>query len=842
LPGDANAAGHWSASVAVTSTNNVDAPATGAEVIVPADSGQASATVLSRLRLTPDLEGGLLPAGADADLLIDAPLTRLLEDSRSEIVRLINADVANNRACRNTVLVLVVGGGDGGRLNAGAVAAGFENITAGGVTKPVPIVVIALGPSPADEPQLQQIAAVSRGNYFPANDADDVAMAVNYAVQSAYRLSGDFDAHRPSEFQTVGPIVGTVDLTGASDITGAPLPDTAITDPSGALVAQRSNLLLTGGFVLPGFRGSLRAFRAYRPQLDTSRPTGYRFVSDGTRLWVASTPQPERRNIFTFIPGVGMVPFEAAFASQLRPYLRMATDSGAEGLIDFVRAEPLGAVIDSTPAIMDPPSIEPAPDLDYGSSDRPGTFAGDRRHRRAVIFYGGNDGMIHGIDARLGVEVWAFVPFNLLPKLRSLLDGQPVGSFEYFADSSAKIADVKVNGSWRTYMTVGQGAGGTFYQTFDVSDAGLPVRSDSDNLSAVLAAFRSPAVIPLRWTLPRYEVFDHTLSTAVTPFGDLGPGATTVEKTFGQTWSSPAVGQAFDEAGRYVMVVGSGYLGPEQENQRSAGQVRGGTTFYLVEMATGAVLDHRDTGDDPSRNLLKNALHADPSLTGSGGKRFVSHAYVGDTEGTLWRFNLVKGQNGSLALDPGVRIYDASEANPIFSTPALVDVDDSNRYIFLSTGTTILPSTKKIQHFRLIGLLETGGGPGLKRFDIALDRTYGRPGDERPASAPAVAGNVVFFATTTDFPDDPCAVPETELRALTYIGGPAYDTTGDDKVDRRDSITIAKMIGRATTVTSVDRHVYVVAGSKLESFGDPQDFNNGIGQLGVRMLSWQEVR
>jgi hypothetical protein len=50
------------------------------------------------------------------------------------------------------------------------------------------------------------------------------------------------------------------------------------------------------------------------------------------------------------------------------------------------------------------------------------------------------------------------------------------------------------------------------------------------------------------------------------------------------------------------------------------------------------------------------------------------------------------------------------------------------------------------------------------------------------------------------------------------------------------------MTGRATTLTSADRHLYVVAGSKLESFGDPQGFNNGIGQTEVRMLSWREVR
>ena len=841
LPGDAGASGNWNISIALTSTANVDATADGREVLVRADSG-SSLAVQSQLQVPPDEEGGLLPAGADADSLTDAPVTRLLEDTRSEIVRLINADISVHRPCRNTVVVLVVGGREGGTLDPVIAAGGFANVVAGGASKPVPIFVIAVGPQASDEAQLQQIAAVSRGRYFAVSSADEIAWAVNHAVQSAYRLAADFDAHRPSEFQTVGPVVGTVDLKGAMDISGAPLPDTALVHGSGTAIPQRGNVVVTGGFTLPGFGASLRAFRAYRPQADVSRSTGYRFISDGTRLWVASPPPSERRNVFTYIPGTGMVRFDAALATLLRTYLRVTTEDDAAALINFVRAEPLGAVIDSTPAIMDPPSIEPAPDLDYGTAGKPGTFAGDRRNRRAMVFYGGNDGMIHGIDGRLGVEVWAFIPFNLLPKLRSLRDGQPVGAFEYFVDGSPKIADVKVNGSWRTHMIVGQGAGGTFYQTFDVSDAGLTVDSDSDNLSAVLGAFSSPAVIPLKWTFPKYEAFDHTLSTPVTPYGDLGEGATTVEKTVGQTWSSPAVGQLFDETGRYVMIGGSGYLSPTQEIQGARGGVRAGTTVYVVEMASGVVLEHRDVGDEATRTLLKNALHADPSLAGPPGTRFVSHAYIGDTEGTLWRFDLVKGENGTIGLDPAVKIYDASEANPIFNSPALADVGESNRYIFLSTGSNILPSARKLQDFRLIGLLDIGSGSALKRFDIALERTVGRPGDERPASAPVVAGDAVFFATTTDFPEDPCAPPESELRALTYVGGPAYDTTGDDKVDARDSITITRMTGRATTVATVDRHVFVVAGSKLESFGDPQDFNNGVGRPEVRVVSWREVR
>ena len=81
---------------------------------------------------------------------------------------------------------------------------------------------------------------------------------------------------------------------------------------------------------------------------------------------------------------------------------------------------------------------------------RIGTFAGEHKDRRSILFVGANDGMIHAIDARTGYEVWAFIPYNLLPKLKTLLDGQPVEQFDYFVDSSPKIAEVKLGGAWRS--------------------------------------------------------------------------------------------------------------------------------------------------------------------------------------------------------------------------------------------------------------------------------------------------------------------------------------------------------------------------------------------------------
>ena len=152
-----------------------------------------------------------------------------------------------------------------------------------------------------------------------------------------------------------------------------------------------------------------------------------------------------------------MVPFTAANAATLGT--AMGTNATTTALITAVRAQDIGAIIGSTPAIMDVPSLDPPPDDDYGRADAPTTFAGIHKDRRALIFVGANDGMIHAIDARTGYEVWAFIPYNLLPKLKTFRDGQAVDQFDYFVDSSPKIAEVKIGGVWRSLLLIGEGPG-----------------------------------------------------------------------------------------------------------------------------------------------------------------------------------------------------------------------------------------------------------------------------------------------------------------------------------------------------------------------------------------------
>ncbi|HKE94754.1 MAG TPA: hypothetical protein VKB34_10635, partial [Povalibacter sp.] len=407
--------GIYAPSVAVPSYSLGGSPA--GPVVTPGPN--TANTVSTLLARGPNDPLALIPASVPSVGIVDRPLDLALTDARTAAVAAMTADSAANRTCRNTIVVLITGGKDSGDAayngahNASTTATSFLSVTASGVTKRVPIAVIAVKPAAADVASLQAIATNSGGFYFNASTAFEVTAAVDRAVQQAFARAADFDTSSASEFSPVSPIVGTVNLKNARDASGNALPNTDITaNPGGQDLQQRSNFMLTAGFTLPGFDGVLRAFRTYKPVVDATKPTGWKFVNDGTRLWPdldgrpsmagkARTPlDPNTRNIYTYIPngsgGGSMVPFTTANAALLSPH--MGTNATTAALITAIRAQGIGAIIGSTPAVMDVPSLDPPPDDDYGRADAPTSFAGMHKDRRALIFVGANDGMIHAID------------------------------------------------------------------------------------------------------------------------------------------------------------------------------------------------------------------------------------------------------------------------------------------------------------------------------------------------------------------------------------------------------------------------------------------------------------
>jgi Neisseria PilC beta-propeller domain len=876
----------------------IEVPLGGGAQVVATGAGTQTAirTVVQR---SINDASGLIPAGMGARDYADRPIAHLLDDARTAATNAMANDSAALRSCRNTVVVLIVGGKDDGDANYRAThsapnnASTFLAVSGGGVTKRVPIHVIAIRPSAADEASLQSIAANSGGIYRNVSTSANVTAAIHHAVQTGFSRAPEFDTGSASEFVPVSPVIGTVNIKNARSATGVALPDTdIIANPGGQPLPQRSNLLLTAGFTLPGFDGVLRAFRTYRPVADTTKPTGWKFVSDGTRLWPdldgrpmlagkARVPAaPSSRNIYTYIPngagGGNVVAFTADNAPALT--LPMQTGSSTASVIDYIRSLPLGAVIGSTPAIMDVPSLDPPPDDQYGRPDAVGSFAYTYKNRRSLIFVGANDGMIHAIDTRTGYEVWAFIPYNLLPKLRTLVDGQSVEQFDYFVDSSPKIAEVKINGDWRSLLIIGQGPGGTFYQAFDVTIAGMGVAPDRDDISAVtdlLATFDTPnESIQFKWAYPNYNSFDPTYTATLnvtdgTPggkvklYGDLLASASYAEKTVGFSWSDPAVGPLNQARTTNAVIVGSGYF-PAIESlipSRGATAPPAGNALYLLNADTGLLLGNASGNSCPeingsgsgsgcvsigdANNGRKNALQADPTAAGLAASLVVTKAYLGDVDGKYWRFDFT--ETGSISATQMVNTL-----QPIYASSALLFVGTADVYMFFATGSDLLPAAAPggTGTFKLWGLRDNAPGPGatvkFSRDLTAVTLTNGLATGERPSVAPSVAGDIVFYTTTNEAALVPCSDYTSKLYAVTYVGSAAYDSNNSGKLESNESPVVRTMAGRATAPFIVDQHLYVATsgntGAAVEAFGDPEDFNNGIGQVGVRILSWREIR
>jgi Tfp pilus tip-associated adhesin PilY1 len=486
--------------------------------------------------------------------------------------------------------------------------------------------------------------------------------------------------------------------------------------------------------------------------------------------------------------------------------------------------------------------------------------------------------MMHAIDARTGFEVWAFIPFNLLPKLKTLLDGNPVYQFEYFVDSSPKVADVKLNGAWRTLLLFGEGPGGTFYQTLDVTAAGTGGPSpDSDDWSGVLGSFASGNTVTFLWAFPRYESFDHTISAAYTLtdgspggrivfHGDLKASATAAEKSVGFTWSDPAVGPLDDSRTVNAAITGSGYFPPVEDSLpgRGNGAPRAGQSIYVLDVRTGLPIGNAAGGCSTSAsgtgcldlgevngNGRKNALQADITAASNGNSPVVVKAYAGDVDGNYWRFSLAS--SGAISKTALIAYSNSGSGNnlPIYGSSALMTLGSSDQYIFFATGSDQLPvtTTGGTGTFKLWGIKDNFPSAATTKFNrslAAVTNVGGLATGERVTSAPAVAGDIVFFATSVENGSQPWSTPTSNLYALTYLGGAAYAPPGQTSVKNNSSPVAKTFQGRVNAPFIVDQHAYISnntgTGVSIDVVGDPEDFNNGVGQIGVRILSWREVR
>ncbi|HVP89757.1 MAG TPA: PilC/PilY family type IV pilus protein [Terriglobales bacterium] len=620
---------------------------------------------------------------------------------------------------------------------------------------------------------------------------------------------------------------------------------------------QTKKLIIASSFIYPGWEGELRAYDVSTVSVgtggystlttlttsDLGSPSG-RTVSAGTAIfWDAGEllngRSPDSRVVYTAIrPGKDLAQplqrtdFTVANATLLAPFLQDVQNDNA-GLINFVRGTgrdwKLGDLNHSTPAVVGPP-VGTASLMGAGYSD----FVTAQQNRTKVLYIGANDGMLHCFDVLTGTELWAFIPYNLLPKLRNQWAVDQINHDRYYAhdifvDGSPSVSDVYMNGQWRTVLVCGQGpgkgstmAGGyNYYWALDVTDPANP--------------------------LPLWEI------THLDASG---------QYTMGETWSIPAIGR-INDAGtdRWVAFMGSGY--------DNIGQKVAGRTFYVVRIDTGAVLWTTTVGDVDTSLFtaprsaytdIQPAFVASPTTVDTNSDGYVNYVYAADLDGRLYRLDVGNSSLGSWTFST---IYTDYSNYPIITKPAVWINPYSDTRIpqvyFGTGGDDAAPANRDYSFIALSDLGASGvtidwymGNPTA--LNLSSDKKEGELGAGYKVWAdPVVADFTVYFTTLPGSIENvnPCLnldaagrLYSRQLRVASGIpiGGSALRSSSTVPPEYMQMVSKAR---RAVTLGEIQRTPAPESISKREVF--MQEYNSTIEMLAnpvgalLQIKSWREV-
>ncbi len=519
---------------------------------------------------------------------------------------------------------------------------------------------------------------------------------------------------------------------------------------------EQIKLVIGGTFVFPGWKGYLRAYDVSAMTLedtsesilrtvsrpDNSQPGQREIVPEGVEIyWDAGEMLVSRaassRTIYTATPsgpGLNRLDFTASNVDVLGPILQDYNNDN-EGLIGFVRGEgrpwKLGDINHSNPVVVGPPDGQP--DLKGAEYD---TFMTDWEDRTKVLYVGANDGMIHCFDVLTGEELWAYIPYNLLPRLREMWAVDEVTGDRYFlrqpyVDGSPVIEDVYIDADgdmdeeWTTILVCGQARGqgsieaggttGNFYFALDVTDPENPK--------------------------PLWE-FTHD--------------------RMGETWSVPVVGKISKDGDTWAAFMGSGYDNVE-------GQGDQGNVFYAVDLETGESFWNFEAAQVDTSHAyftdIKNAFPGSPSLIDTDSNGYANRVYIGDLEGRMWKvdvsWNFVDEDSWNEEA-----IYTDSMNYPILTKPALwinPIATDPVPHLFFGTGGDdyARPDT----YYSFIALVD-GAAPEVDWYlgdqdtlGLAAEKDKGDFAEgEKVWADPKVADYVVYFSTLVGSIEsvDPC--------------------------------------------------------------------------------------
>ncbi len=494
----------------------------------------------------------------------------------------------------------------------------------------------------------------------------------------------------------------------------------------------------------------------------------------------------------------------------------------------------LGPIDHSVPAIQIPPGKSR---WYYGSTitkaekNEFDAFVKTHENRQTVAYVGSRDGMLHAFDAGkfrwgdnlhtplkekrgyflwegdpktpnygTGEELWAFIPANLISRLKNnYLNADD----QAYVDASPTIADVKVGNNWKTVLLCAQGNGGDTVSCLDVTN---------------------PITPTFMWEFADPDLFRSRSSAAVAQIGRILVNGTS-------KWVAFFVSGKTYDASLYPSI-------------------------YIVDISDGSLIKRVFLNADPGGK--GGVASGQPAVVDSDANGYIDRVYIGSDKGYMYKVNIPDDPdvlnytithciiNTDFSNKDGDEVPDAYQLQPIYASPS-VSIENSfstlgeleyNVKIFFGTGDSPyydedINTADTRYHF--FAYKDTSAKGECSDGTVTLDWYLKLPEGHRVfASAFAAAGNI-YFGTSTAETEDPCeAIDETSN------GGKIYAVNIHDGTIKFDPV-----IGNVRVSPIVDdKHLYVkTPDGGIETFGEGV-YNNEVimgADVTTSVRSWKEI-
>jgi len=490
-----------------------------------------------------------------------------------------------------------------------------------------------------DAPLLESTARRGGGRYYVADDTGSLANALNAVIAGITERSGTFTA-------PAVPVNGFNRQATERDAYVAVFEPTGRAHWPGNLKKyQFADGILKDRGGLPAIDPASGFFAAGTWSFWSASADGDRISTGGA---ASRLPAPGSRRLYTDLGGP-QLSAPGNRIEEANPAISAALlgvpEAERDALIGWIRGADLADVngngnrSERRLQMGDPLHSRPVV-VQYDNQAAAGT----------LVFITTNDGFLHAVDARSGVEHWAFLPSRLLPLQQALYLDEPTTVHQYGLDGEMRLylrnndGQPGIGGSEQAILLFGMGRGGTAVYALDVTAPDAPV---------------------LLWQVDRQ-----------TP----GLGA------LGQTWAAPEVARIrIGDTVHEAVILSGGY--DDGQDNRGWHEDSTGNALYFLDLLSGQKLWSAGPpggGHDLALPAMRHSIPATPRVIDLSRDGLADRIYVGDVGGRVWRFDIQNGQPRSSLVAGGVlaSLGGAAVANPpaselrrFYATPDLVLVD-----------------------------------------------------------------------------------------------------------------------------------------------------------------------